>query len=141
MATSLVGTWRLLSFQMELMDTGERTEPYGADPCGRAVLTDGHMMALITAPNRPAPTDQAGMAAAFGTLLAYSGAYRIDGDRLVTDCDLAWSRPGLARSRCARLCSMAIGWYSSHRRRHIPAIPAARCAACSPGNARPERRG
>ena len=90
MATSLVGTWRLLSFQMELMDTGERTEPYGADPCGRAVLTDGHMMALITAPNRPAPTDQAGMAAAFGTLLAYSGAYRIDGDRLVTDCDLAW---------------------------------------------------
>jgi hypothetical protein len=55
------------------------------------VLTDGaHMMALITAPDRPLPTDQAGLAAAFGSLLAYSGPYRVDGDRLVTDCDLAW---------------------------------------------------
>jgi hypothetical protein len=37
MTASLVGTWRLVSFQMEMMDTGERTEPYGpiraAGPC------------------------------------------------------------------------------------------------------------
>ena len=91
MATSLVGTWRLLSFQVEMADTGERVDLYGPDPHGRAVLTDdGYMMALVTAADRPVPTDQAGMAGAFRSLLAYSGPYRVEGDKLITDCDLAW---------------------------------------------------
>ena len=105
MTASLVGTWRLLSTEMEMIDTGERTAFFGAKPQGRAVLTeDGYMMALLTGTDRSPATDPPGMAALLSSLVAYSGAYRIEGDKLVTKCDLAW-QPAWVGTEQVRLIS------------------------------------
>ncbi len=91
MTNSLVGTWRLLMFSMEVTDTGERQELFGARPQGRAVLTgDGYMIALLTGTDRSAATDQAGKAVLFDSLSSYSGPYRIEDGKLITRCDIAW---------------------------------------------------
>lgn len=48
--TKLHGSWRLLSFETELQETKERTQPWGADPNGSLIFgADGRMMVLLTA--------------------------------------------------------------------------------------------
>lgn len=83
MADGVVGVWKLRSFHMEDVDTGQRSEPFGPAPRGTLILhADGRMAALIT-PEERTPTLQ--------SLVAYSGRYRLDPpDRLVTTVDVAW---------------------------------------------------
>jgi Lipocalin-like domain len=106
----LVGAWRLVSFQFERIDTGERLDAFGRDPQGRAMVSaDGHVMALLTASRRSAATDQASKAALFDSMIAYSGACRVEGDdRFVTSCDLAWT-PGWVDSEQVRICKIEDG--------------------------------
>ena len=107
MKTSPVGSWRLLSAKVEMMETGETSDFFGAKPRGRAILTeDGYMMGLLTSANRSPASDQAGMAALFGSLMAYSGPYRIEKDKLITRCDLAW-QPAWVGTEQVRLISFS----------------------------------
>jgi len=88
----LHGSWRLVSFHTELQDSGERTQPWGADPNGSLVFgADGRMMVIVTAKARePGNTDEK-MAALFRTVMAYTGRYRADGDKFVTKIDTSWN--------------------------------------------------
>ncbi|HTR83473.1 MAG TPA: lipocalin-like domain-containing protein [Reyranella sp.] len=105
MTASLVGTWRLLSTEMEMVDSGERLQFFGARPNGRAILTeDGYMMALITGTDRSPSAEPAGMAALLTSMVAYSGAYRIEDGKLITKCDLAW-QPGWVGTEQVRIIS------------------------------------
>jgi len=90
--SQLHGCWRLVSFDTELQDSKERTQPWGADPNGYLILgADGRMMALITAKARePGNTDEK-LAALFRTMMAYTGRYRIEGDRFVIKIDSSWN--------------------------------------------------
>jgi hypothetical protein len=56
----LVGTWRLVSFETEFRDSGERRPDFGKNPVGYVIFTDqGRMMGLIEAEGRPLPkTDE-----------------------------------------------------------------------------------
>ena len=88
---ALVGTWKLASCFMEDVETGQRSEPWGERPNGFLVLTaDRRWVVIQTGTDRPPPHSEADRAAAFQTMLAYSGRYRVDGDRLLIDVDIAW---------------------------------------------------
>ncbi len=88
----LFGSWRLLALRMEMQDTGEVTEPWGAQPQGRLVVTpEGRMIAVTTAGNRLPPATDAEAAALLGSMACYSGKTRMDGSgRFVTEVDVAW---------------------------------------------------
>ncbi len=87
-----IGTWRLLAFELEIEGRAERRHPMGPNPRGRLVLTpDGFMIGLIVAGDRTAGRDDAALAALFRTMLAYTGRYRLDGDRFVTTVDASWN--------------------------------------------------
>lgn len=90
--TKLHGSWRLISFETELQDTMERTQPWGASPKGSLMFgADGRMMVLVTANTRePGNTDEK-LAALFRTVMAYTGRYRVDGDRFITKVDASWN--------------------------------------------------
>ena len=83
----LTGVWILRSARLERIDTGETILPYGDTPRGVLILHEGGRMAAIIT-----PSDQAGdKPPPRRKLLAYSGRYRIeDGNRFVTDVDIAW---------------------------------------------------
>jgi hypothetical protein len=88
--SSIIGTWRLVSFDAEDQATGERWPTFGKAPKGRLMLMpDGYMMVILTAEGRqPANTD-ADRARAFKSLFAYSGKYLLEGESFVTDVDVA----------------------------------------------------
>ena len=90
--SSPVGTWKLVSCIFEDDQTKERTLLYGEHPKGYAVLTpEGRLMALITAEGRKAPRTAEDRDAAFRSVAAYSGRYRVDGNKFVTTVDIAWN--------------------------------------------------
>ncbi len=87
-ANSPVGTWKLVSFQFEVEESGERGDVFDEHPVGVIILTaEGRLLTLITASNR-APT--AAASDLFDSMMAYSGLYRLQGNRLITRVDSAW---------------------------------------------------
>ena len=88
----LHGSWRRVSFETELQETKERTQPWGADPNGSLIFgADERMMVLLTAKVRePGNTDEK-LAALFRTIVAYTGRYRVEDDRFITKVDASWN--------------------------------------------------
>jgi hypothetical protein len=88
--SDLLGTWKLVSWSVEVMDTGEKFSRFGAHPSGFLQFTPGgRMFAILTAEERrPIETD-ADQIAAFESLVAYTGQFRIEEDRIITTVDVA----------------------------------------------------
>ena len=56
----LIGAWRLVSFGITMVDTGQRTEPFGSHPHGRMILEPGgRIMFLFMSRERPSPQGDA----------------------------------------------------------------------------------
>jgi len=88
----LHGWWRLVSFDMETRGVTERQKPFGANAFGRLVLSpNGQMMAVMTAESRKAGQSDADHLALFRSMLAYTGHYRVDGDKFITKVDASWN--------------------------------------------------
>lgn len=89
------GVWRLRSCYLEDVETGARTEPFGANPKGVLILLpEGRMAALLTPAEQKPPATEADQANAFRALVAYSGLYRLEPpNRFVTTVDVAWFQP------------------------------------------------
>jgi Lipocalin-like domain len=86
----LVGNWRLVSFEREYQSAGEREYPMGKAPTGYILfLPEGRMAVLITAEGRKAPATEQDRAGLFNTLVAYMGAYRVEGDKWITNVDVS----------------------------------------------------
>jgi hypothetical protein len=91
----LIGTWKLKSFVREL-STGERYNQLGEHPDGYlSYSTDGRMYAIIVTDNqiRPrseAPTDEERIALHKG-MIAYAGAYTIEGGKVTHHVDISWN--------------------------------------------------
>jgi hypothetical protein len=87
----LVGTWKLTSESMKL-EGGDTFQAFGPNPKGRLVLTsDGHWMIIITRADRaPAKTPDE-KAALLDSMLAYTGKYTIDEDRITNRIDMSWN--------------------------------------------------
>jgi hypothetical protein len=86
----LVGSWRLASFEREYQTTGEREYPMGNTPTGYIMfLTEGRMAVVITGEGRKAPATDQDRAGLFNSLVAYTGSYRVDGDKWITTVDVS----------------------------------------------------
>jgi hypothetical protein len=92
-ADQLFGSWRLLSFKVQIV--GEDAEPrdfFGPSLFGRLVLTPAHTMAaFLSRPNRKPPTNDAEAASLQRSMTAYTGRFRIEGDKFITTVDGAWN--------------------------------------------------
>jgi len=88
----LIGIWKLLSFENEFQDGSPRRAVYGQNPTGYIIFTaEGRMAAIIEGEGRkPAKTDEE-RAALLRTMFAYSGLYRLEGDKWITKVDVSWN--------------------------------------------------
>jgi hypothetical protein len=89
-ANALVGTWKLTGWQLRVVGESEAKEPFGPNAKGRLVITQGgHWIIIITAANRQLAKTADEKAALLDSLLAYSGRYTVDGDKVTTKVDLS----------------------------------------------------
>jgi Lipocalin-like domain len=87
----LVGTWNLLSCFMEDVETKERKDVWGEKPNGRLTLTaKGNWIVVQTAQGRIVPQSDEDRSTAFRSMLAYSGKFRVEGEKIVIKVDIAW---------------------------------------------------
>ena len=87
---ALVGTWKLVSCILEDVETKEQKPVWGTNPNGYIVMTpEGRWIVIQTAEGRRAPQSDEDRIGAFKSLLAYSGKYRTDGNKVVIKVDIA----------------------------------------------------
>jgi hypothetical protein len=91
-AKDLVGTWRLVDWKVQASDTKEVKDALGANPQGRLILTaTGYITSFRVANGRkPAQTD-ADRAELVRTMAAWTGHYRVEGDKLLVKIDGSWN--------------------------------------------------
>jgi lipocalin-like protein len=88
---NLIGAWTLISWVHEDIETRERRPVFGEHPRGCFVFTEsGRAVAVLTGEGRRSPTTENEKAEAFGSMVAYSGRYRIEDNKLTTTVDIAW---------------------------------------------------
>lgn len=92
-----LGTWKLQSFTDEDLETGQKTDLFGAHPSGYLSYgADGRMYALLLkqgrkAPDSLIPTD-AERVDLYSGLIAYAGTYSIEGDKVSHHIDASWNQ-------------------------------------------------
>ena len=98
----ILGIWRLVSFEVEFQVTGEREHIRGKNPTGFIIFTpEGRMMVVLTNEGRKAPKTDQDRADLFNAMVAYTGMYRIEGDRWITKVDVS-GNPALLGTEQAR---------------------------------------
>jgi hypothetical protein len=64
----------------------------GKNVTGYIIFTsEGRMMAVIEGEGRKAPQTDQDRAVLFGTMIAYTGMYRFEGDKFITKVDASWN--------------------------------------------------
>jgi Lipocalin-like domain len=87
----LLGSWKLISWVQEFQDGSEARPEYGKNPIGYILFTpEGRMMAVLEGEGRKSPNTDEERAKLFRSMIAYSGMYRLEGDRWITKVDVAW---------------------------------------------------
>ena len=88
----VVGTWKLVSYLVEVQATGQKSPVMGEKPTGYATFTpEGRVFFMLTGEARkPAKTDQE-RAELLNTLVAYCGAYTVEGGKWTTNVEVAWN--------------------------------------------------
>jgi hypothetical protein len=88
----LIGTWKLVSWVMEDDATKEQKPLYGEHPHGYGTFTAaGRVFFVLTGEGRKVPQNDEDRAAALRSMVAYTGNYRIEGDKFITKLDTAWN--------------------------------------------------
>jgi Lipocalin-like domain len=89
----LFGSWRLVSFQIKVVgEQGGPRDLFGPHPFGRLILTPEHYMAVFTSrTDRKPSTNEAEAAALLSSMTAYTGRFRVEGDKFITAVDGAWN--------------------------------------------------
>ena len=90
-AQQIVGTWKLISFTSNY-DDGSSVDPFGKQPNGYLVITPKRLMALLVSDTRKAGATPDDKVALLNSIISYSGPYRLEGTRLVTDVDVSWNQ-------------------------------------------------
>jgi hypothetical protein len=88
----VVGTWRLVSYDVVVRATGERFPAMGERPVGYTMFSrEGRVWFMLTGGGREYGDSDRQQAQLLETLIAYTGRYRIEGDEWVTAVDVAWN--------------------------------------------------
>ena len=91
--TKLIGIWKLMSFDAEDQESGER-KPYLGDvpPSGYMILSsEGRMMVMIAGGRREPGQTVEKQATLLRTMMSYTGLYRFEGDKFITSVDVSWN--------------------------------------------------
>jgi hypothetical protein len=83
----LLGTWKLISFQVATEQGDERHDVYDAHPSGLLIVTERRFTAILTAGDQARDADRGAL---FDRLMAYSGVYRVEADKIIVTVDIAW---------------------------------------------------
>ena len=86
---SLVGTYKLVSLPTIVDGAPIETRGLGS-PHGYFVLTPTHAIQFYTFENRKFGTSVDEKAALYDTLVAWSGVYRVEGDKIIYTFDVSW---------------------------------------------------
>jgi hypothetical protein len=98
----ILGIWRLVSFEREYQATGQKEDTRGKNPTGYIIFTpEGRMAVVITNEGRKAPNTDQDRAGLFSSLVAYTGRYRVDGDKWITTVDVS-ANPALVGTEQTR---------------------------------------
>jgi len=96
-AELIVGSWRLVSWVE--MDTESKSahNVFGDNPTGMITYTpDGRMSVFIIDPKRTKPagpkTTDAEAVELYRTIIAYSGSYSIDGNKVTHKIEVSWNQ-------------------------------------------------
>jgi hypothetical protein len=131
----LAGVWKLQSWVMENVETKETKAVFGEQPNGYLIFTrEGRMIGLLTAQGRKAPQTEAEREAAYRSMLAYSGRYRMEGESPKSTS--LGTKPGSELSRLVSTRSTARNYRSSAPRSPIRISAARRCGEFSPLSAK-----
>lgn len=86
------GAWKLVSYEVEVQETGEMFHPMGKKPTGYVVFTpEQRVWFVLTGEGRkPAKTNE-DKAALLDTIIAYTGEYRIEDNMWITSVEVAWN--------------------------------------------------
>ena len=96
-AADLVGSWRLVSWIEVETESKAVRQVFGDNPIGVITYTsDGRMSVFIANSNRkpsagPKATD-AEAADLYRTMVAYSGAYTVDGNKVTHKIEVSWNQ-------------------------------------------------
>ena len=90
--TQVQGSWKLVSYDIEVQATGDKFPPMGKHPTGYVIFTpEGRVWFVLTGEGRkPAKTVEE-KAELLSTLVAYTGTYRVEGDKWITKVEVAWN--------------------------------------------------
>ena len=99
----VIGVWRLREYYLEIVQSGERIEPFGQPKGVFMIHPDGRVVVVMTPTEQRKPATEADQAQAFQKLVAYSGLYRVEPpDRFVTAVDIAWFEPWVGSEQARR---------------------------------------
>jgi len=88
----IVGTWKVVSWESEFQATGEREPVMGKNPTGYVIFTpEGRFMCVLTGEGRTAAKTDEDRAALLKSLVAYTGTYRLEGNKFIVKVDASWT--------------------------------------------------
>ena len=90
-SAKVLGIWKLVSQEIEVQETGQLEPPMGEKPTGYAVFTQGRAFFILTGEFREPATNDEKRAKLLNTLVAYTGTYRVEGDKWITKVEVAWN--------------------------------------------------
>ena len=86
------GAWKLLTYVVEAQATAESFAPMGNNPSGYVIFTpEGRLSFTLSAAGRRPPRSVDERAGLLSSMIAYTGSYRLEGDRWITQVDVAWN--------------------------------------------------
>ncbi len=88
---SLVGIWKLFSYEVEVKESGEFFYPLGENPTGFICITENnHVMVTLTGEGRKPASSSEDSVELLNSLVSYAGTYRIEGNEWITSVQVAW---------------------------------------------------
>lgn len=105
LASSVIGAWKLTSFERKEVASGKTERPFGEKPTGQFIFTKGgHSSWFIVAESRKPPASpqitDAERVDLFKTMAACSQTYKVAGNKVLETCSASWNQlwTGLERA-------------------------------------------
>lgn len=86
------GVWKLVTYEIEIQATGQKEPVMGKNPTGYVIfIPEGRVWFILTGEGRKPGKTVEERAELLGSLVAYTGTYRVEGDKWITKVDVAWN--------------------------------------------------
>jgi hypothetical protein len=93
--SDVLGSWRMISWTVQNLQTGETRNALGPNPRGWIVYTPERVMVLVFQAERKKPAGLVPTAeeklTLYDTMFAYSATYTVQPDRVIHHLDMSWN--------------------------------------------------